>query len=158
MNIFFLYLSAKLAASSLCDKHIIKMVLETAQLLSGAVQILLDLEDVKLYKVTHHNHPCAVWTRESRGNFEWLISYGLELCYEYTRRYHRIHKSQAVMEYIQNKYTRLEFPSESFTMPPKCMPDQYKISNNVVECYREYYKKDKVSFAKWKYTDQPHWW
>ena len=126
--------------------------------MSGAVQILLDLEDVKLYKVTHRNHPCAVWTRKSRGNFKWLISYGLEVCYEYTRRYHRIHKSQAVIEYIQKRYTHLEFPSESFINPPKCMPDQYKISDSVVECYREYYKKDKVSFAKWKYTDQPEWW
>ena len=158
MNIFFLYLSAKLAARCQCDSHVIKMILESTQLLSGAVQILLDLKDSKLYKVTHGNHPCAIWVRSSKANFNWLIEHALELCYEYTKRYHRVHKSQAVIEYIKETYTCIEFPSETFFVPPMCMPEEYKISKDVTLSYREYYKKGKVSITEWNHSDVPDWW
>ena len=90
MNIFFVYLSAKRAARSLCDKHVIKLSLETAQLLSTAMHIMSNVEgsvsdsqfneNIKfIYKMTHKNHPCAIWVRHSQENFKWTIEHGLEL-------------------------------------------------------------------------------
>lgn len=157
MNIFFVYLSAKLAARSLCDKHIIKLALETAQLLSTTMYIINESENKNIYKMTHRNHPCAIWVRNSQENFKWTIEHGLELCYEYTRRYHKIHKSQAVIEYIQTHFDITKIKKKQFTMPVICMNDEYKISQDPIICYREYYIKNKSRFAKWKNTSPPDW-
>jgi hypothetical protein len=178
MNIFFVYLSAKRAARSLCDKHVIKLSLETAQLLSTAMHIMSNIEEsgskpnqalegsdsefnenIKfIYKMTHKNHPCAIWVRHSQENFKWTIEHGLELCYEYTRRFNKIHKSQAVIEYIQKHFDINLIKIKQFTMPAICMPEQYKISQDPTICYREYYLKNKSKFAKWKNTNPPDWW
>ena len=156
MNIFFVYLNAKLAARSLCDKHIIKLALETAQLLSTAMYIICE-SDENIYKMTHKNHPCAIWVRNSQENLKWTIEHGLELCYEYTRRYNKIHKSQAVIEYIQKHFDITKIKKKEFTLPAICMDDQYKISQDPIECYREYYIKNKSRFAKWKNVSPPDW-
>lgn len=161
MNLFFLHLSPILAAQDQCDKHVVKMILETAQLLSTCVSIIkvdIDVTD-KIYKPTHVNHPCTIWVRTSSKNFEWAITHALALCEEYTRRYKKTHKSKAIILFIQELYitNQLKFDSEAFTDPPKCMPDQYRISESVVECYREFYIRDKSRFAVWKYTPTPKW-
>lgn len=156
MNIFFVYLNAKLAARSLCDKHIIKLALETAQLLSTTMHIVSGFDE-NIYKMTHVNHPCAIWVRHSQENFKWTIEHGLELCYEYTRRYNKNHKSQAVIEYIQKHFDIKKIEKKQFTMPPVCMPEQYKISQDPIICYREYYLNNKARFAKWKNVSPPNW-
>ena len=66
MNIFFVQLCAAAAARDLCDKHIVKMILETAQLLSCAFWCLAPQTTLQLYRKTHVNHPSAVWTRTVR--------------------------------------------------------------------------------------------
>ena len=157
MNIFYLYKCAKRSARAYCDKHIVKMCLELAQILSTCYQILIDERDENIYKITHKNHPIVVWCRESEENFEWCIEHGIELCREYTKRYNKIHKSQKIIEYIRDNKNKLEFKSKKFKQPPKCMPDEYKISESSVECYREYYKKDKIKIATWKYSKKPIW-
>jgi hypothetical protein len=160
MNLFYLNIHPIVAANSQCDKHVVKMLLETAQLLSTAVRIITDYttEDPDLYKITHRNHPVAIWVRSSRLNFEWTLIHGIALCHEYTRRYKRTHKSQAVILFIQTILDELEFPIIEFTTPALCMPDQYKtFSDDPVLCYQEYYKNEKSKFAKWKYTSKPEW-
>ena len=65
MNIFVLDNDPFKAAEYQCDKHVVKMVLETAQLLCSA-------HETAPYKRTHYNHPCAIWTRSSLSNYMWL--------------------------------------------------------------------------------------
>lgn len=155
MNIFYLDSDPKLAAQYHCDKHVVKMCLEYAQLLSTALRVNNpEMCSENLYKSTHINHPCAVWARKSFDNFEFLCELIGELGEEYTIRYGKIHKSvQLVDDWL---VTPNNFPEKGFTEPPQCMPDEYK-SNNTIESYRTYYLCDKKRFATWK-TQPPYWW
>ena len=86
MNIFVLSENPVEAAQMQCDQHIVKMTLETGQMLCTAYP-----EGVPPYKRTHYNHPCNVWVRESKGNFLWLCDHANTLAEEYTFRFGKIH-------------------------------------------------------------------
>ena len=154
MNIFFLDLDTKKCAEYHCDKHVVKMILETAQLLCGVHYTTDQVTDQIPYKLSHKNHPCAIWSRESLSNYLYLCDLGLELCKEYTYRYGKRHKSQEVIEWcITNKPNIVD---KEFTEPARAMPDEYKVKS-VVESYRNYYIGEKKSFAVWKNRDIPEW-
>ena len=89
MNIFATSECPKKTAMFLDDKRVVKMCLETAQLLSTAVNLS---GGRSTYKTTHANHPCSVWTRQSKGNYAWLLRHFYFLCKEYEKRYNREHK------------------------------------------------------------------
>lgn len=91
MNIFVTDKCYKLCAQSLDDKRVIKMILETAQLLSTAVYINSGNKYEDLYKPTHIKHPCTIWAAKTRGNWIWLYNYLKALCKEYNFRYGRVH-------------------------------------------------------------------
>lgn len=161
MNIFFLDFDTKKCAIYHCDKHVVKMILETAQLLCG-VHHVTDQErpskrlsnDQVPYKLSHKNHPCAIWARESLSNYLYLCDLGLELCYEYTYRYGKRHKSQDVIEWCLANKPNIN--DVGFTNPPKAMPDEYKV-DDVIESYRNYYRGAKSGFAVWKNREVPEW-
>ena len=94
MNIFRLDNDPFVAAYNQCNKHVVKMCLETAQLLSTAHRVL-DGEDANpdLYKATHKNHPSAVWARENSSNYLWLMQHFDALLLEYAFRYYKRHAS-----------------------------------------------------------------
>ena len=150
MNIFVLDLDPVKAAQYQCDKHVVKMILETAQLLCSVYP-----DGEAPYKRTHYNHPCAVWTRESYINYQWLIEHGYALCDEYKFRYNKEHKSRSVIDWC-NKDTGI-VPHHIPTQFPECMPDQYK-TGNIVYSYRNYYMIEKRDIAKWSKRSQPDWW
>jgi hypothetical protein len=154
MNIFFLDFDTKKCAEYHCDKHVVKMILETAQLLCGSHHMVNNpISDIP-YKLSHKNHPCAIWVRESLSNYLYLCDLGLELCKEYTYRYGKRHKSQDIIEWcLSNKPLIKDI---GFTTPPKAMPDEYKV-DDVVESYRNYYIGAKKEFAKWKNREIPQW-
>ncbi len=150
MNIFVLDTDPITAATQQCDKHIVKMPLECAQMLCTA--IALNGGHTR-YKPTHKNHPCTVWTRDSRQHFDWLVEHGLGLCWEYTARYGKIHACQEVIEATRLQRSCIE--DNGWSTQPQCMPDQYK-TDDVVQAYRDFYIGEK-GFAKWK-RNQPTWW
>lgn len=151
MNIFFLDYDTKKCARYHCDKHVVKMILETAQLLCGAHWVT---GSEAPYKLSHQNHPCSIWVRESLSNYLYLCDLGLELCKEYTYRYGRTHKSQQIIEWCLDK--KLNIKDKGFTEPPKAMPNECKLES-VIDSYRNYYIKEKKSFAKWKNREIPNW-
>jgi len=154
MNIFFLDYDVKQCAKDHCDKHCVKMILETAQLLCSAHHMTPQVTPQVPYKLAHKNHPCSIWVRESLSNYLYLCELGLELCNEYTSRYGKRHKSQDVIEWcITNKANICD---KGFTEPPKAMPEEYKVSD-VVQSYRNYYNGEKIKFAKWKNGYKPVW-
>jgi hypothetical protein len=127
------------------------MILETAQLLCGVHWIV---GNEAPYKLSHRNHPCAIWTRESLSNYLYLCDLGLELCKEYTYRYGKRHKSQEIIEWCLVNKPNIE--DNGFTEPARAMPDEYKVSS-VVESYRNYYIGEKSSIAVWKCRETPEW-
>ena len=148
MNIFVLDEDPVVAAKYACDKHVVKMILESAQMLCSVYP-----EGTAPYKRSFYNHPCTKWVRASTQNYDWLINHAMALCFEYTRRYDKVHKSQQVIEWCNNN--KPELPIGILTEHPICMPDYCK-TTSVVESYRQYYIKEKSYFATWK-TETPYW-
>lgn len=154
MNIFLLDTDTRKCAHYHCDKHVVKMILETAQLLCGVHHMTDQVTDQVPYKLSHKNHPCAIWSRESLSNYLYLCDLGLELCKEYTYRYGKRHKSQDVIEWcVTNKPNICD---KEFTEPARAMPNEYKV-DSVVESYRNYYIGEKSKIAVWKNRDIPEW-
>jgi hypothetical protein len=156
MNIFYLDHCPQRAAQAHVDRHVVKMILETAQLLSTAHHLSLSppvelLE--KIYKPTHKNHPSSVWVRNSLANYWWAHELLVALLKEYTFRYSKTHASARLVLPLAPA-PRLD--GAVFTPPPLAMPDEYKIGAPL-ESYREYYRKGKSSLHKWTRRAPPTW-
>ena len=153
MNIFFLDWDVNKCAKDHCDKHVVKMILETAQLLCGVHWVA---ESEAPYKLSHKNHPCAIWSRESLSNYLYLCDLGLELCKEYTYRYGKRHKSQDIIEWCMINLPNL---NENGDITPfrLAMPDECKIVGDSVGSYRKYYMMYKKDFSKWTNREIPFW-
>jgi hypothetical protein len=161
MNIFVLDRNPVKAARMLCDKHVSKMILETAQMLS-TVAVSLHSNDPFLYKPVHAKHPCTIWVGESYYNWRWLCRHGLAMHDEFIYRYGRKHKSAEVIQHVsKNKLGPRKKKAFTFwnweTPFAQAMPDEYKHDDPVI-AYRTYYLNDKKRFAKWTKRAPPYWW
>lgn len=152
MNIFFLSYNTRLCALYHVDKHVVKMILETAQILCTA--LYLTTGEQYEYKPTHTKHPSVLWVTESIENYQWLYRLGIELCKEYTYRYNKIHKTQRV---ILSLPLEPALPDIPFTPPYLAMPIECKTSDDAVTSYRCYYKHSKSYMFSWKNRPTPYW-
>lgn len=177
MNIFYLHGTPKLAAEQHCDKHVVKMILEYAQLLSTAHRVcdgtlrdgysksgrrkkvwaLADSRDPILYSATHVNHPSAIWVRQNQQNYIWLSQLLHHLCKEYTHRYGKVHKVEhsGLLEELYN--WPMDIKQGTFFDPTPAMPEDCIIKDNVLESYHKYYRERKAGFAKWTKRPVPEW-
>ena len=157
MNIFFLHRDPQWAANALCDKHVPKMLLESAQMLSTAVQKYTDRIE-ELYKPAYPNHPMTKWVGSTFSNFQWTLENAVFISHEYCKRINKLHKSSRILNAIYDNQYYKEIPDEQFTTPPQCMPDEYKDKDYVI-AYRKYYMGAKAYFAKWERgVSAPEWW
>jgi len=115
MNIFASDINPKKSAINLDDKRVVKMVLESAQLLSTAISVC---GEVAPYKPTHKNHPCSVWVRKTRSNYLWLLEHFKYLCQEYTARYNKTHKCEKYLTDFH--YMQKWIPDGPLTTHPNC--------------------------------------
>ena len=159
MNIFHLDTDPKTCAEFHCDKHVVKMIVETTQMLCTAYQRYNGLDD-KLYKMGFKNHPMTLWVGDSWKHYEWTVQLLYFLLCEYNKRYNKTHKATEMFA----RLTSVEyFPKMSclmpctYQIPPLCMPDKYKNNHDFIKAYRDYYIGDKSYFAKWNYTEIPSW-
>ena len=157
MNIFYLDRNPEIAAQMMCDKHVVKMILESAQILSTAHRVLGgdDVANSKgLYKMAHKNHPSTTWVRTNSSNYEWLWTHMDALMKEYTYRYGKHHATERLNHYLWS------FPKNithgEFIEPPQCMPEHCK-DNDTVLAYQTYYILEKSKFATWKRRKTPKW-
>ena len=158
MNIFYLDEDPRQCAEWMVDKHVVKMILETAQLLSTAHRELDGDENVDpdLYRKTHKNHPSAKWVRQSNNNYTWTWCLLNELCIEYTKRYGKIHATETKL--LQKLYSQPKnIQVGHLTQPPQCMPDEYK-TLDYVQAHRNYYLGGKKDIAAWNHGPTPEWW
>ena len=152
MNIFILSEDPVEAAQMQCDQHVIKMTLETGQLLCSVFE-----PGIAPYKRTHFNHPCSIWTRESKTNFLWLCDHGDALGAEYTYRYNKTHASAKVILWCRSNIDLINFTQEKLTPFAIAMDEKFK-KISTVESYRNFYRESKSSFAKWqKSRPVPDW-
>jgi len=157
MNIFYLNRDPKIAAMMHCDKHVVKMILESAQMLSTAHRVLDGdtFADVAgMYKIAHKNHPCSIWARANNSNYKWLFNLYDSLMREYTHRYDKHHASERLM--MSLRAVPANITQGAFTDPPMCMPDHCKFDDPILS-YQNYYMVEKSYFANWKRRPRPDW-
>lgn len=152
MNIFVLDENIQKCAEYSVDKHVVKMVLESAQLLSAAVRMSgIDAG----YKLTHKNHPCTKWASESLSNWRWLKSLTFHLNNEYRFRYNKNidHKSFTVAMSLPEP----KIKDIGITKFALAMPDEFR-SDDAIKSYRDYYINQKSHIANWTKRNKPYWW
>ena len=156
MNIFVLDADPCVAAQMMCDKHVVKMILEGCQMLSTvhSLDVVQDNKP-KLYKPCFHNHPCTIWARASKSNYYWLANHTYELTNEYTSRYGKVHKSTSMAQWFTHNPPS-NLPNTICTKFAQAMPEVYK-NTDAVKAYRAYYVGDKRRFAKWSNGKTPKW-
>lgn len=167
MNIFFLDRSPVLAAQYQVDKHVVKMIVETAQLLctahrvidgrkDGSTWILDDWRNEYFYRATHVNHPSSVWCRSSIENYIWLCDHLRALGDEYTHRYDKKHATIIKLGYYLGS-PPFNLKEWDWTEPPCAMDDEFVVSKDPVENYRNYYRLGKTKLHNWKNREEPEW-
>lgn len=157
MNIFVSSFDPKEAAEALDDKRLIKLILESAQILSTNLNVLGGGNGP--YKSTHLNHPVTVWARTSHENYLWLLGHLVHLCNEYSRRFNKIHKCYQYVDLFYNRSTDLlPYPKEGLTTFPNCTT--FKEVKETTRAYRLYlnekWKNDKRP-PKWTNGKPPEW-
>lgn len=174
MNIFYLDKDVKQCAEMHVDKHVVKMILEYAQLLSTAHRFLDgkevigksktgrkatrwelgDSREDKLYKASHINHPSAVWVRKSCKNYKWLYELFCATCDEYTYRYGKKHLTDTKLRNILALEPE-NIACGEFTEPTPAMPDEYKVDGDSISSYHNYYNGAKTTMFSWKNRPTP---
>lgn len=154
MNIFVLDRDPVIAAQMQCDKHVVKMILESAQMLS-TVHRQYGNDDVQLYKSTHKHHPCTLWAAASRSNYRWLYDHFRALNDEYFYRYYRGHLSWTKLSNVLAD-PPAAMRDEDATPFAQAMPDEYKHDDPVV-AYRAYYRNEKADLLTYTKRERPSW-
>lgn len=156
MNIFVLDEDASAAARYHCDKHVVKMIVESAQMLSTAHRLAGGEPPDNIYRTSYPNHPCTNWARESVQNYCWLHKLAVALCHQYRIRYRKTHGAEPMLlgplDSIPPDITKVE--QTPFT---QVMPFPYQVKGDPVQAYRLYYIGAKMHFAQWRVVSKPHW-
>ena len=176
MNIFYLDKEPRIAAEYHCDKHVVKMILESAQLLSAAHRLLdgrqyqgfsksgrkskeWELPDGReqvLYKASHINHPSAVWARSNIDHYRYLFDLFQCLIDEYRYRYKKEHKCGELLLPLFASPMNIDYEAP-WVDPPQARPEDSKVPGDTVRAYRNYYINHKHHFAKWTRREVPFW-
>lgn len=180
MNIFYLHSDAKTCAQQHVDKHVVKMIVEYAQLLSTAHRVIDGVESVALsksgrkqkvwtlndereaniYKASHINHPSAKWTRHCWSNYDFLFELWTHLLDEYTHRYGKHHSCERLLPYLARPPLKIS-TGDRFSAPWRAMPEEYKVDRSeedyTIKSYRAYYNGAKSHMFKWKNRETPDW-
>jgi hypothetical protein len=175
MNIFYLHHDPVECAKLHNDKHVVKMILEYGQLMSTAHRVLdgteyyaktangrkikrwllSDEREPILWKASHVNHPSGIWVRDNRSNYLWLYELWVNLLEEYTYRYGKIHSAERMNNFFSTPPTNISFGN--FWEPTPAMPDKYKVQDDSILSYKNYYIGDKQHLASWKKRNVPVW-
>lgn len=184
MNIFVLDSSPVLAAQYQCDKHVVKMIVESAQMLSTAHRLLDGTQseesrinksgktrnvkvwrlddselDAKLYGVTHRGHPSTLWTMESLSNYIWHYQHFCALCDEYTFRYGKKHKTDEKLRFVLDDAPQniKDVPQTRFRLAMKSQP-QCINEDDPIGSYRAFYQTKQGRFKMvWSKRGRPDW-
>ena len=157
MNIFVLDETPEGSARYHCDKHVVKMILESAQMICTTHHQCYNdnLSYDITYKQTHVNHPCNRWLRDSLGNYLWLVNLTKHLNNEYKYRYDKNinHKSYDAIKDLPLP----NIPNVGMTRWARAMPDNCKVGNDVIASYRKYYIESKSHILNFKHRKKPSW-
>lgn len=152
MNIFILDNDIQKCAQYHCDQHVVKMILESVQLLCTALN---KKGNSTPYKSTHIHHPCVIWVERSFDNFIWLKDLAIALNDEYRFRFEKDSDHKSIL--VLNEISKYCYDSRGLTEFAQAMPDMYKVPGDAVTAYRQFYLGEKMGFAKWTKRKTPDW-
>jgi len=147
MNIFYLDKDPKLAAIYQYNKHVVKMILESAQMLCTAHHCYGSAEQKANvpYKQAHLNHPSTIWARQSKSTYMWLYDHMMALGTEYYVRYGKTHLTiTKCKEFLATPPKYIQ--GDEWSQPPQAMPDEYKHKDSII-AYWQYYINGKSHIA-----------
>tara|TARA_R110002153_G_scaffold29711_15_gene91252 strand:+ start:160 stop:708 length:549 start_codon:yes stop_codon:yes gene_type:complete len=170
VNVFCLDKNPATSAEMMCDKHVVKMILESCQILSAVIdENYMDKHrgntDVKPsktlgcpgYPPAHVKHPSTMWAIESRGNAKWLIRHLRALNMEYSKRYKKTHKLAGCTMIYEAQLQYLKFSKQKKTKFTQAITNKKWHDKDSIQAYRNYYNMEKFMFAKWKLGNIPYW-
>jgi len=152
MNIFILDLNTERCARYHCDQHVVKMILESTQIVCT---VLNQKGFATPYKSTHTKHPCVLWAGESYDNLQWLIRLARALNREYQYRYRKPEPHASI--HVLDQVKTMKFEPLGLTEFAQAMPEHYKVPGDPVRAYRGFYIGEKLRFAKWTRRKRPAW-
>ena len=152
MNIFVLDRNIEKCARYHCDQHVVKMILESTQIVCTALN---QQGFTTPYKSTHTRHPCVLWAGESYDNLQWLIRLAEALNLEYKYRYRKSERHVSID--VLNQVRNMRFESAGLTEFAQAMPEKYKVPGDPVKAYRRFYIGEKLRFARWTRRRRPKW-
>jgi hypothetical protein len=159
MNVFYLDKDPSEAAKFHCDKHVVKMILESAQILCTVINEKAGYQ-ITPYKSTHRHHPCVIWAGESVQNATYVYSLAYYLNQQFMKRFKHVvnHKSYQMLVDVSMQNLIIKFLENKTTMstPPLAMPEYCKMDDPVAS-YRLYYKLEKQDLLKYTYVNTPWW-
>lgn len=159
MNLFVPSPSIEISVESLDDKRVVKMVLETAQVLSTAIRLHDPETTMPVYKMTHKNHPVSIWVRRTHDNYKYTLDYFVKICNEYTHRFGKVHKSQSLLPYFVEFYKNLAWSSADSGQTPFANCTEFK-EDEVHLAYKKTlsnkWKNDKIK-PRWTNRAKPIW-
>lgn len=155
MNVFLLDSDIQKAVRYMCDRHIVKMPVESAQMLCTAHQYYGSYHP-SFYGISHLHHPWTIWTRRTNSNYQWHFQLFMLMCQEYRRRFHRVHEVDWLLTDALSQPPEL-IALGDLTEFPLTMPVEYRQSDPV-QSYRDFYIGHKLYFARWRYPGiTPDW-
>jgi hypothetical protein len=154
LQIFVLSINPRRSARMLSDKDIIKMIVESSQILSSCHHIYNSRYKNKLYKKIQIIDPYVIWVCKSKSNYLWLVEYLDELYKEYFFRYNKKHKSKEIFKFLKKVPKNLL--DIGLTKFPQALPEKYK-SKSAITAYRKFYASEKIYSAKWNKRKKPKW-
>lgn len=152
MNIFYLDDNLRKCAQYHCDSHVVKMILESTQILCT---VLHKHGIATPYRPTHARHPCVLWAGESLDNWIWLRNLTAELNKEYQCRFNREKLHQSFL--VSQALSLPPIDSVGITDRPLTMPDKYKVTNDPISSYRYFYACEKRHLLKYTKRKKPCW-
>ena len=147
MNIFYLDKDPKLAAIYQYNKHVVKMILESAQMLCTAHHCYGSAKQKANvpYKQAHLNHPSTIWARQSKSTYMWLYNHMMALGTEYYVRYGKTHLTiTKCKDFLATPPKHIQ--GDEWSQPPQAMPDEYKHKDSIT-AYWQYYIHGKSHIA-----------
>jgi|TARA_B110000261_G_scaffold162922_1_gene207634 hypothetical protein len=183
MNIFILDNDPAIAAKLQCDKHVVKMIVESAQMLSTAHRmldgdqelrpsksgkrmvkywVLPDSREEIIYKAVHMGHPCTVWTMKNDNNYNWHYNHFVALCREYTYRYGKVHATEKLLKEPLSKPPKNIKSGYKYLMSPFALAMQHEPQcineSDAVKSYQDYYNTKQKNFKMvWTKRQIPEW-
>ena len=162
MNIFATSDDPEIAARNLCNRHSVKMPTESVGMLVFAFrEDSTPIANKRSHR--HYKHPASIWARRTRENFNWLVEHAYVQMDEYKARYKREHAYKSHLDWVNENKRQVEFSECGFTEFARCFSSFKELLDKTIPdatlAYQEFYRLDKIDFAKWPCAKKiPDWW